>query len=346
MKDINIYSPDEAFTHDGDGRLVYICLHFYDIINQTQKRKLQMEYWESTWIPINVRFNSAPKDDSDDIFRFSHKIIDKFLRGTDNCYVINDYSIYFNVHLKFSSIDYSRSHLIIKNQSVKFHRLRPGEDKYVTFQGTSNWYEIFRLASPYQDGCKDYKINGFFDRTDAFESCLSKQNFFGDRKVLWYDSYSESNGSYGYSPRNIFQLQKSCQELTKNPDCEYKFYLNNLERGGLNPHSIYFEKDVDTSFMVTSKPRIDDIDYVTYILGALGSWLGFSFLGCNPVPYIMSMTVDVIKSNDDRFKELEKKVADKNFQITAINQKCLSLKSLIDQQNLVISNIANQKSNI
>lgn len=32
-----------------------------------------------------------------------------------------------------------------------------------------------------------------------------------------------------------------------------------------------------------SKPRIDNIDYVTYIFGALGSWFGFSFIQLNPV---------------------------------------------------------------
>ena len=44
--------------------------------------------------------------------------------------------------------------------------------------------------------------------------------------------------------------------------------------------------DTDASFSVISKPRIDSIDYVTYILGELGSWIGFSFIGINPIPHL------------------------------------------------------------
>ena len=49
---------------------------------------------------------------------------------------------------------------------------------------------------------------------------------------------------------------------------------------------VTFVLDTDASFSVISKPKIDDIDYVTYILGALGSWIGFSFIGINPIPHL------------------------------------------------------------
>lgn len=45
------------------------------------------------------------------------------------------------------------------------------------------------------------------------------------------------------------------------------------------------QDDADASYNVKSKPRTDDIDYVTYILGALGSWIGFSLIGINSIPY-------------------------------------------------------------
>ena len=38
-------------------------------------------------------------------------------------------------------------------------------------------------------------------------------------------------------------------------------------------------------FTIKSKLRIDNIDYVTYILGAMGSWIEFSFIGINPISY-------------------------------------------------------------
>ena len=44
------------------------------------------------------------------------------------------------------------------------------------------------------------------------------------------------------------------------------------------------------SFFIESKPRIDDIDFVTYILGAFGFWFGLSFLSINPVPCFLAIT--------------------------------------------------------
>lgn len=34
---------------------------------------------------------------------------------------------------------------------------------------------------------------------------------------------------------------------------------------------------------IVSKPKIENVDYMTYILGALGFWIGFSFIQLNPV---------------------------------------------------------------
>lgn len=42
------------------------------------------------------------------------------------------------------------------------------------------------------------------------------------------------------------------------------------------------------SFSIISKPKIDDVDLITHILGALGSWIGFSFWGINPIPCIFN----------------------------------------------------------
>lgn len=45
------------------------------------------------------------------------------------------------------------------------------------------------------------------------------------------------------------------------------------------------------SFRIASKAKIEDIDLITYILGALGSWIGFSFLGFNPIPFLSKLTM-------------------------------------------------------
>lgn len=65
----------------------------------------------------------------------------------------------------------------------------------------------------------------------------------------------------------------------------YRFERSRIVRGLF----LLFESDVNVSYYIESKPRIDNIDYDTYVLGAMDSWLGFTFLMLNPVLYCMKI---------------------------------------------------------
>ena len=56
--------------------------------------------------------------------------------------------------------------------------------------------------------------------------------------------------------------------------------------------------DTSPSFMMESKARINVIDFITYIMGALGSWIGFSFLLINPVPIIFKIKDTAISDSE------------------------------------------------
>ena len=47
-----------------------------------------------------------------------------------------------------------------------------------------------------------------------------------------------------------------------------------------------------------SKARINIIDFITYVMGALGSWIGFSFLLINPVPFIFKIKDTAISDSE------------------------------------------------
>lgn len=42
------------------------------------------------------------------------------------------------------------------------------------------------------------------------------------------------------------------------------------------------------SYFTRSQAKIQDVDFVTYIFGALGTWLGLSFWSINPIPFLFS----------------------------------------------------------
>ena len=84
-----------------------------------------------------------------------------------------------------------------------------------------------------------------------------------------------------------------------------------------------------------SKPKIDDIDYVTYILGALGSWFGFSFIGINPIPYLLEMPgrEKVIPINHNiyktRYKQIKLELVEKTKEINSIKLKITQITSYL-----------------
>ena len=77
------------------------------------------------------------------------------------------------------------------------------------------------------------------------------------------------------------------------------------------------QSDYDPSFAAESKLRIDDIDFVTYILGALGPWLGFSFLAVNPIPYLVptqeAQDTDVTPITTDRLALVKRDCSQNNI---------------------------------
>lgn len=53
-----------------------------------------------------------------------------------------------------------------------------------------------------------------------------------------------------------------------------------------------------SSYQISSQPKIQDIDYVTYVLGPLGTWFEFSFIGIDPVRKLMSVKGKCAKVNE------------------------------------------------
>ena len=136
--------------------------------------------------------------------------------------------------------------------------------------------------------------------------------------------YSTKNISQ-YSIKNISQYYnhtivisepdyiKSCEERNKNLDCISYVYLTKI---GIPSKvdtsdifddktiSFHIENDDNTSFLIKSKAKIHTIDYVTCMFGALGAWIGFSFIGINPIPYL----IQIKNTGNDILNVLDRKV--------------------------------------
>lgn len=50
-----------------------------------------------------------------------------------------------------------------------------------------------------------------------------------------------------------------------------------------------FHPSQDPSVSIESQPKINHIDYISFVLGVIGSWLGISVLSFNPIPKVFQM---------------------------------------------------------
>ena len=152
---------------------------------------------------------------------------------------------------------------------------------------TSNSFTISKLIAPYTDNCFNYPDIGLESRNEAIALCDSNATHLAFRKVVRKNDPEHSS----YKQKN--ENETNCDQSKFKVDCDQNLFITNLaidnypEDVEAANSSIEFPVDTQASFGVMSQPRIDNIDFVTYILGALGSWIGFSFTGVNPVPFFM-----------------------------------------------------------
>lgn len=170
----------------------------------------------------------------------------------------------------------------------------------------SHSYFIHKLEGPFSDNCFNYKNFGYFDQETAINHCvndilMSSPNNYKDMIYVNIpinrNNYSASLSKFKPYPKYPYSSQDSdpikyCEDKLFNADChkEHVFTKEQIRDNGENSNNMtalsFFQKSDFISYEIQSSPSIDHIEYVTYIFGAIGTWLGFSFMNCNPVQLI------------------------------------------------------------
>ena len=272
-------TPEESSNKD---KVVYVCFTNTGIWNNTAARLMRRYGRNILDMPLKERFEITYK--SNETFSNTHspKIIDELIRSSDYCYQFVLLAVYLNRKML------ERKHLYFKvaigRQGAPFDGKRlvtvDIEWRNVTqaFEIKSYSFDITKLKSPYTDHCYDYTSYGFMDRNDAIANCTSDSTHLSDEKVVLKSKYNSSNATL-WDKRDV--RFPECDESKFEVDCNVKQYLTQvsvMKVDLINDPLIFFFNDTDASFSIISKVKIDDIDYVTYILGAMGTWLGFSFI--------------------------------------------------------------------
>lgn len=171
---------------------------------------------------------------------------------------------------------------------------------------------------------------------DAITNCSNKKAIakYGKvhpNKAIEVSLTSETFKNYTMLYDKDWNIYRLCESKYQRFECNSVSHYTSFEREPIrvsNDIRIVVKTD-SPSFIIQSKPRINHIDYITYVFGALGTWIGFSFLTINPIPYLMKLnpaSTATVTSNkdediDQKFVDIKNDVIDmKTGLINQINQ--------------------------
>lgn len=240
----------------------------------------------------------------------------QFILGSKMCYqtqILTDGPEILKTFLtNVSSIGVSKSHRLplFDNRRLLSLSYFGSQNTSIEISLTSYTFSLQRSASPYVEHCIDYNQTRYRSRLGAIVTCENQKvltkNQLSDLKII---RRSERNSNYTINYISKKESRK-CPDVHKNLDCHQIVYITSAS----SPKTIFGEtgtlklnlvEDTEPSFVIKSKPRIDNIDYVTYIFGAFGAWLGFSFISLNPVPYLLEIKKGKTKTSNPHSNQME-----------------------------------------
>lgn len=172
---------------------------------------------------------------------------------------------------------------------------RPRTTYYLSYARIENR----RLTWPYSSNCVNYTQRGYQSQSHCFNECMLTTSI-ARHGLISFTSVANRSLNYaiphhGYSPEtqrflnSVPQIEQRCKRRCKKQDCVQEKHLVAFvgQRKQL-PWMVepqFMAGPPNTPDTVTvEKPLIDWIDYVTYVLSAIGFWFAFS-----PLTFMMRL---------------------------------------------------------
>lgn len=333
-------------TKNGN-RFAYICFQSWDVTRNAS-------FTEISKMTLMERFNKTIQA-HETFTNTSSNVVGEFIFHDSYCYVFktNEGTIDFN-QTNLRLVPYLMLSIGDQKYPLDVARLRVVQTAWSKqawcYEVKSNSYRILKLPSPYRDHCMDYTKLGFLDMNDAIAYQESNESVISWNKIAWKQFYGQSN----YLVNSETKILESSFKI----DCDKNLFIHFVKTRELEHHlgndsQIWFYPDTEASFSFVSKPRIDDIDYVNFILGALGSWLGFSLIGLNPVPHFLKIVndnqaVEDVNQGSDRqqINILKAELTRLKTHQNKLNQQMQQIKKEFDQSNDITNHLKQNINNV
>ena len=355
VTNIKLIQPEEVKIE----KYFNFCFSITEFYNQTQFDKIIQK---RTFLELNKQLTIAEllsiAVNPEDLFQHAHggkrmhrmSNISVFaLTPSSICYQIRDKHkddlilITGDYSSKVRLITVSLSNAIPDVDANRFRSFlifpKEGTSSYIML--TSFDYYISKLKYPYSDNCFNYSDTGYYDRLDAINYCynnvtgkyvLPNVNIFSSDTQF----YNSTVGVHNESAEN------ECREIFFRSDCNRNITytrstLTYMDTKGARSVLGGKERSQNPSFVIFSKSRINLVDYVTLVLGTVGTWLGVSFLSLNPIPVLFSTDANnMIKINPINNVRLFREISN-------MKRDILKCKLASKQTNKILNGILDSK---
>ena len=192
-----------------------------------------------------------------------------------------------------------------------------------------NSYYVHRLASPFADGCINFPELHFKNKYHAMYNCTEKD---GNKTMMSQSRMVTKEDEHLMTFKRSSKLViGDCRKFNRS-DCYSQTIFTQIlskiiHRGKYDNYyyRIRFKPSNQPSTIIRSNAKIGFVDLITYIFGALGTWIGFSFIQLNPIPHLLTVVRDAVwdckkahKEKDREIKTLEEKVKDNDDNIRQV----------------------------
>lgn len=166
-------------------------------------------------------------------------------------------------------------------------------NRTVKYVSTANSFKVKKLEWPYVDNCINYINLDFKDKRDAINSCISKKTITAFGRIARFKEFNNETAVnypmiYPLWLKNIstsLQFSNECKNLYHQENCEHETIFTKTMSVEEKLDFFYFYQSMSESpsYDIESQPKIENVDFVTYIFGAFGIWFGFCFISFNPL---------------------------------------------------------------
>ena len=187
------------------------------------------------------------------------------------------------------------------------------EAKYSFFVSHHYSMIIESLEYPFETLCYNYTNIGFKEEMQCTKSCITNKTWNRFKKLPFTAAITVSSKNKVLSgidledtdkDRDFINIQADCaRKECSRPSCRDTQYFTVTDSFSRPYFQWKHVVPVQTSFIISSRPQLTLVEFITYILGTISTWTGLSIISMNPIDIVSKFWKNIHRQNTSRVTE-------------------------------------------